>query len=332
MAARHRKTAAADGKSSGADRAGPGSARAAERGAVDRVTDGAHLRLHGLSPQPARTRGSACSTFTASSCCSTTASATASASSASSSSSTRFVEGLEESGELELEQAYLDFRVNRAFNLRAGMLLAPVGIINERHEPPSFHGVERPFVDTFIIPTTWFDAGAGIHGTFGAAWHYRAYLMAPLDATRITAEEGLAEARQKGFLSNVRSIAQTARLEYGGLPGLTLGTSFWRGETRLQLPPGGLPRGRRRIRRPVPHGSVRDPRRVRAGLHRRRRRAERSAAADHRREPEHRAADARLLRRAVGAAAAEAAVRHRARSCATRTSTRSSACRLVCCR
>jgi hypothetical protein len=141
------------------------------------------------------------------------------------------VEGLEESGELELEQAYLDFRVNPAFNLRAGMLLAPVGIINERHEPPSFHGVERPFVDTVIIPTTWFDAGAGVHGTFGAGWQYRAYIMAPLDATRITAEEGLAEARQKGFKSNVRNIAQTARLEYGGYPGLTLGTSFWRGKT-----------------------------------------------------------------------------------------------------
>jgi hypothetical protein len=141
------------------------------------------------------------------------------------------VEGLEESGELELEQAYLDFRVNPAFNLRAGMLLAPVGIINERHEPPSFHGVERPFVDTVIIPTTWFDAGAGVHGTFGAGWQYRAYLMAPLDATRITAEEGLAEARQKGFKSNVRNIAQTARLEYGGYPGLTLGTSFWRGKS-----------------------------------------------------------------------------------------------------
>jgi hypothetical protein len=141
------------------------------------------------------------------------------------------VEGLEQSGELELEQAYLDFRVNTAFNLRAGMLLAPVGIINERHEPPSFNGVERPFVDTFIIPSTWFDAGAGVHGAFGKGWQYRAYLMAPLDATRITAEEGLAEARQKGFLSNVRNVAQTARLEYLGLPGLTLGTSFWRGKS-----------------------------------------------------------------------------------------------------
>jgi hypothetical protein len=141
------------------------------------------------------------------------------------------VEGLEESGELELEQAYLDFRVIPSFNLRAGMLLAPVGIINERHEPPSFHGVERPFVDTFIIPSTWFDAGAGVHGTFGAGWQYRAYLMAPLDATAITADEGLAPARQKGFKSNVRNIAQTARLEYAGYPGLTLGTSFWRGKT-----------------------------------------------------------------------------------------------------
>ena len=147
-----------------------------------------------------------------------------------------FVEGLEESGEIELEQAYLDFRVNPAFNVRAGMLLAPVGIINERHEPPSFNGVERPFVDTFVIPTTWFDAGAGVHGAFGRGWQYRAYLMAPLDATRITAEEGLAEARQKGFLSNVRNIAQTARLEYGGRPGLTLGASFWRGKTGFNFP------------------------------------------------------------------------------------------------
>jgi hypothetical protein len=141
------------------------------------------------------------------------------------------VEGLEPSGELELEQAYLDFKVNPAFNIRAGMLLAPVGIINERHEPPSFHGVERPFVDTFIIPSTWFDAGAGIHGTLAGKWQYRAYLMAPLDATRITADEGLAETRQKGFLSNVRDVAQTGRLEYVGFPGLTLGTSFWRGKT-----------------------------------------------------------------------------------------------------
>src|SRR5580765_2465414 len=101
------------------------------------------------------------------------------------------VEGLEEGGELELEQAYLDFLVHPALNFRAGMLLVPVGIINERHEPPVFHGVERPFVDTVIIPTTWFEAGVGIHGALGRGFRYRAYAMAPLDATEFSAGEGL---------------------------------------------------------------------------------------------------------------------------------------------
>src|SRR5918995_6352912 len=50
-----------------------------------------------------------------------------------------FVEGLEEAGEVELEQAYIDVLIRPAFNVRAGMLLVPVGIINERHEPPVFH-------------------------------------------------------------------------------------------------------------------------------------------------------------------------------------------------
>jgi hypothetical protein len=145
------------------------------------------------------------------------------------------VEGLEEAGELELEQAYLDFLLTPKFNLRAGMVLMPIGIINERHEPPSYHGVERPFVDTVIIPTTWFEAGAGAHGDLGHGFTYRAYVAAPLDATGFTAEEGIREGRQKGVESNVRDVAVTGRLEYRRR-GLVLGTSFWRGKTGFQTP------------------------------------------------------------------------------------------------
>lgn len=137
----------------------------------------------------------------------------------------------ETEGELELEQAYVDFLLTREFNLRAGMLLAPVGIINERHEPPVFHGVERPFVETVIIPTTWFDAGVGIHGEVGQGFRYRAYAMAPLDSSGFSAEEGLRDGRQKGAESNASSLAGTGRLEYVGTPGLVLGTSFWSGDT-----------------------------------------------------------------------------------------------------
>jgi hypothetical protein len=146
------------------------------------------------------------------------------------------VEGLEEGGELEIEQAYLDFLVKPALNFRAGIMLVPVGIINERHEPPVFHGVERPFVDTVIVPTTWFEAGAGIHGAFGRGFRYRAYAMAPLDATRFTAAEGLRGSAQQGSEAQVRNVALTGRLEYVGTRGLQVGASFWRGDTGFNAP------------------------------------------------------------------------------------------------
>jgi hypothetical protein len=146
------------------------------------------------------------------------------------------VEGGEEGGELELEQAYIDFLVQPALNFRAGMLLVPVGIINERHEPPVFHGVERPFVDTVIVPSTWFDVGAGLHGNLRRGFRYRAYVMAPLDATEFSAEEGLRGGAQHGNEAQVRNVAYTGRLEYVGTRGLQIGVSFWRGDTGFNVP------------------------------------------------------------------------------------------------
>ena len=146
------------------------------------------------------------------------------------------VEGGEDKGELELEQAYLDFRIDRRFSIRAGQLLVPVGIINERHEPPVYYGVHRPFVDTFIIPTTWFDAGAGVFGEFSGGWRYRAYAMAPLDANGFSAGEGLAGSAQAGSRAVVRHWAGTGRVEYLGVPRATFAASFWSGRSTTGSP------------------------------------------------------------------------------------------------
>jgi hypothetical protein len=151
-----------------------------------------------------------------------------------------FVEGDEESGEVALEQAYIDLSINRRANLRAGMVLIPVGLINERHEPPTFHGVERPFVDTFIVPTTWRDVGVGLYGDVGRGFSYRAYLVPGLDAAGFSAEEGLAEGRQQGSHTDASQPAITARLEYRRA-GFTGGASVWTGGTgfglvRLDIP------------------------------------------------------------------------------------------------
>jgi DtxR family Mn-dependent transcriptional regulator len=147
------------------------------------------------------------------------------------------VEGLEEEGELELEQAYVDFLLARSFNVRAGMLLMPIGIINERHEPPVYYGVERPFNDTFIIPTTWFEAGAGVHGEIGRGWRYRAFIVAPLNAAEFSAEEGIREGRQKGAEANISKPGVTGRVEYVALRGLTLGASGFSGKSGFEFQP-----------------------------------------------------------------------------------------------
>ena len=146
----------------------------------------------------------------------------------------------ETDGELELEQAYIDFLMSRNFNLRAGMVLAPVGVINERHEPPVFHGVERPSVETVIIPTTWFGAGAGLHGEVGSGFRYRVYAMETLDASGFSAESGLRGGRQKGAQSNAKHVAGTGRVEFVGTPGLVLGTSLWSGDSGFAFPRGCL--------------------------------------------------------------------------------------------
>jgi hypothetical protein len=139
------------------------------------------------------------------------------------------VEGGEESGEVALEQAYLDFLITPKFNLRAGMLLTPVGIVNERHEPPAFNGVERPFVESIIIPTTWRELGFGFTGDLGKGFRYRTYLTSALDASRFNAEFGIGEGKSSGLDTSMRNPATVARLEYAGVRRLTLGASLYTG-------------------------------------------------------------------------------------------------------
>jgi len=84
-------------------------------------------------------------------------------------------------GSVSVEFASLDFLFMDELNLRAGLLLAPFGIINEYHEPTTFFGVLRPDVERFIIPTTWRENGIGIFGEIDnllpGQISYRLYLM-----------------------------------------------------------------------------------------------------------------------------------------------------------
>lgn len=134
-------------------------------------------------------------------------------------------------GYIALEQAYLDWRFAGSMGLRAGILLIPVGIINERHEPATFHGVERPNVDKVIIPTTWFEAGAGLYGSFSEQVRYQAYVVAGLEASGFSGSGGIRNGRQRGFRSDPVNPSFTGRLDYTASTDARFGASAFVGNT-----------------------------------------------------------------------------------------------------
>jgi hypothetical protein len=142
-------------------------------------------------------------------------------------------------GETEVEFLTLDWLSgNRAFNARAGLMLIPMGIINQLHEPPTFLGARRPDVETVILPSTWREIGFGASGDAGP-FSYRLYLVNGLNAAGYAAD-GLAEGRQEGSLALARSFALTGRLDYTGLPGVLVGASFFTGNAdQGQVTPSG---------------------------------------------------------------------------------------------
>ena len=80
--------------------------------------------------------------------------------------------------EVYVEQFYLDYKLTDNFNVKGGLMLVPMGIINEYHEPNFFNGVERPAVDNSIVPTTWREIGVGVSGKFDdLALGYQAYVF-----------------------------------------------------------------------------------------------------------------------------------------------------------
>jgi hypothetical protein len=68
-------------------------------------------------------------------------------------------------GSSNLEFAQLDYLVNETINVRGGMVLMPVGKFNLLHDSPLNDLPDRPMVSRLIIPSTWFETGAGIYGT-----------------------------------------------------------------------------------------------------------------------------------------------------------------------
>ena len=134
------------------------------------------------------------------------------------------VSGGDAPGEVELEQAYIEYDWARNQSLRAGVFLLPVGILNETHEPPTFYGVERNPVEKNIIPTTWWEGGLSFNGSFADAWRYDFAYSSGL-FTSAEDKYAIRDGRQKVAKAKFNSQAYTGRLRWLGVPGLELSAS-----------------------------------------------------------------------------------------------------------
>ena len=133
-------------------------------------------------------------------------------------------------GSVSVEFATLEFLLAQEANIRSGLLLAPMGFINEIHEPPYRYGNRRPESERRIIPTTWRELGAGFYGQIGDYVQYRTYGMTSFDAIGFN-DTGLRGGRQKGSRVKAEDWAFTGRLDVTPIGGLLVGASVFVGNT-----------------------------------------------------------------------------------------------------
>lgn len=145
------------------------------------------------------------------------------------------VSSADDSGEVEVEQAYVEHQITPTWAARGGLFLMPLGLLNENHEPTSFYGVERNFVETAIIPSTWREGGVQAVGSFDNGMTVQAGVTTGFDLTKwdATSSEGLESPlgaiHQEMSLAKARDLSVFGALNWRGIPGLQLGGGLFTG-------------------------------------------------------------------------------------------------------
>ena len=136
------------------------------------------------------------------------------------------IAGEGKAGEVEVEQAYIEWDYTEGHRAKAGVFLIPVGILNETHEPPTFYGVERNPVEKNIIPSTWWEGGVRVSGELTQGLSYDIGAHSGLYISPSDGKYKIRDGRQKVGKAKGDDIAYTARIKYTGVPGLELAASF----------------------------------------------------------------------------------------------------------
>jgi hypothetical protein len=145
------------------------------------------------------------------------------------------VASADDTGEVEVEQAYAERQLSNQWALRAGLFLMPSGLLNENHEPTAYYGVERNFVETAIIPSTWREGGVQFVGNLDNGLTVQAGLSTGFNVSKWetdsseSADGPLRSVHQELSNAHAKEPAVFAAVNWRGVPGLLLGASWFSG-------------------------------------------------------------------------------------------------------
>lgn len=133
-------------------------------------------------------------------------------------------------GSVSTEFLTIDYLWKEEANVRVGLVLVPMGFVNEIHEPTFFYGAERPEVERVLLPSTWRENGAGIFGRLADRIEYRAYVINGFKGEDFNSS-GVRSGRQKGSRAISNDFAFVARVDVDVIDGLTMGGSVYTGQS-----------------------------------------------------------------------------------------------------
>jgi hypothetical protein len=155
------------------------------------------------------------------------------------------------SREIDVEQAYVEWKARPEFGFRGGIIVPAIGRFNTFHDSYLNLTTIRPLINQFIIPSAYRDAGVGIRGRFKLPhkmkFSYEADLVngmqgvnadgEPTPFSRLLGQSSAAEPGLVAFQAERRRKAMVGRVGFSPIPGLEVGVSGYNGHFNEQGSP-----------------------------------------------------------------------------------------------
>jgi hypothetical protein len=147
------------------------------------------------------------------------------------------------SREIDVEQAFVEWKMRPQFALRGGIFVPALGRFNVYHDSNLNLTTIRPLINQFIVPTAYRDAGIGVRGRFKLPNRmkvsYELDLLngmrgtndddEPTPFSRLLGQSSAAEPGAIAFQAANRSKAVVGRVGFSPVAGLEFGASAYNG-------------------------------------------------------------------------------------------------------